>query len=71
VRKSQFNWLSPLFSVFIRSDTQKVAGQTAQDTVGSVRDGTRNIDNELGITEDLGARVIDGACIILKIFEPS
>jgi hypothetical protein len=36
-----------------------------EDTVEGVRDGTRNVDNEQGIIEDPGARVIDGAHVIL------
>jgi len=48
----------------IKVDNDKVHG--VQDTAEGVRDGTRNVDNEQGIIEDLGARVIDGAHVILS-----
>jgi hypothetical protein len=51
-------------SIKIKVDDDKV--HDAQDTVEGVRDGTRNVDNEQGIIEDLGARVIDGALVILN-----
>jgi hypothetical protein len=35
------------------------------DTVEGVRDGTRNVDNEQGIIEDLGAREIDSGANII------
>jgi hypothetical protein len=51
-------------SIKIKDDDDKVHG--LQDMVEGVRDGTRNVDNEQGIIEDIGARVIDGARVILK-----
>jgi hypothetical protein len=51
-------------SIKIKVVDDKVHG--VQDAVEGVRDGTRNVDNEQGITEDLGARVIDGPHIILN-----
>jgi hypothetical protein len=51
-------------SIKIKVDDDKVIG--IQDTVEGVRDGTRNVENEQGVTEDLGARVIDGAHVILN-----
>jgi hypothetical protein len=51
-------------TIKIKADDDKVCG--IQDTVEGVRDGTRNVENELGIIEDLGARVIDGAHVILS-----
>jgi hypothetical protein len=64
------------FSIFIWSDTEvdesirinvddeEVHG--IQDAVEGVQDDTRNVDNGQGIIEDLGARVIDGAHVILN-----
>jgi hypothetical protein len=46
-------------SIKIKADDNKV--HAVQDAVEGVRDGTRNVDNEQSIIEDLGARVIDGA----------
>jgi hypothetical protein len=51
-------------SIKIKVDDDKVYG--VQDTVEGVRDGTRDVENERGIVEDLGARVIDGAHVILN-----
>jgi hypothetical protein len=51
-------------SIKIKDDDDKVHG--VQGTIEGVRDGTRNVDNEQGIIEDLGARVIDGAHVILN-----
>jgi hypothetical protein len=48
----------------VDNDNDKAHG--VQDTVEGVRDGTRNVDNEQGIIEDLGARFIDGAHTILN-----
>jgi hypothetical protein len=50
-------------SVKIKDDDDKVHG--VQGTIEGVRDGTMNVDNEQGIIEDPGARVIDGAHVIL------
>jgi hypothetical protein len=47
----------------IKVDDDKEHG--APGTIEGVRDGTRNVDNEQGIIEDTGARVIDGAHVIL------
>jgi hypothetical protein len=46
------------------NDDDKVHG--VHDAVESVRDGTRNVDSEQGIIEDLGSRVIEGAHVILN-----
>jgi hypothetical protein len=51
-------------SIKIKVDDDKVYG--VQDTVEGVLDGMRNVDNEQGIIEDLAARVIDGAHVILN-----
>jgi hypothetical protein len=53
-------------SIKIKVDDDKVYG--VQDTVEGVLDGlgTRNVDNEQGVIEDLAARVIDGAHVILN-----
>jgi hypothetical protein len=51
-------------SIKIKVDGDKMHG--VQDTIEGVRDGTRNVDNEQGIIEDLGARVIDGTHAVLK-----
>ena len=37
-----------------------------QDTVEGAREGTRNVDNEQGTIEHLGARDLDGAHVILN-----
>ena len=47
-----------------RADERKA--NVVQDTVDDFRDGIRNVDNEQGITEDLGTRVIDGTYVILE-----
>jgi hypothetical protein len=71
VRKSQFNWLlfSP-FTMSLWSDAENAAGpsQMANDVdtapvigLSTVPGATRNVDNEKGIREDIGARFIDGA----------
>lgn len=51
-------------SIKIEDDNDKAHG--VQNTAEGVRDGTRNVDNEQDIIEDLGARVIDGAHAILN-----
>jgi hypothetical protein len=51
-------------SIRINADDDKVHG--VQDTVEGVRDGTRNVDSEQGIIEDLGSRVIEGPNAILN-----
>ena len=51
------------------SDAENAASQTANDldTAPVPRaDGTSNVDNEQGAIEDLGARVIGGAHVILN-----
>jgi hypothetical protein len=53
-------------SIRIKVDDDKL--YSVQDTVKGVRDGTRSVDNEQGIIEDLGARVIDGAHVVLNQF---
>jgi hypothetical protein len=45
-------------------DDDKVHG--VPDTVETVRDGTRDVDDEQGIKIDLGARVIDGAHVTVN-----
>ncbi|KAN0118303.1 hypothetical protein V8E52_005279 [Russula decolorans] len=45
-------------SIKIKVDDDRV--HSVQDTVEGVRDGTRNVENEQGIIEDLGARATDG-----------
>jgi hypothetical protein len=50
-------------SIKIKDDDDKV--HDVQDTDEGVRDGTRNVDNEQGIIEDLEARVIYDAYVIL------
>jgi hypothetical protein len=51
-------------SIKIKVDDDRV--HSVQDTVEGVRDGTRNVENEQGIIEDLGARATDGAHAILN-----
>jgi len=51
-------------SIKIKVDHNKV--YDVQDRVEGVRDGTKNVDDEQGIIEDLGARVIDSAHVVLN-----
>ncbi len=51
-------------SIKIKVDHDKV--YDVQDTVEGVRDGTKNVDDEQCIIEDLGARVIDSAHVVLN-----
>ena len=54
------------------SDAENAASHTPNDvdmntvTIELVQDGTRNVDNEQGIIEDLEARDIDSAHVILN-----
>jgi hypothetical protein len=51
-------------SIQIRVDDGKVLG--VWDTIEGVRDGTTNVDKEQDIIENPGARVIDGAHVVLN-----
>jgi hypothetical protein len=46
-------------------DLSTVPGADESREIKVDDDGTRNVDNEQGIIEDTGARVIDGAHVIL------
>jgi hypothetical protein len=51
-------------SIKLKDDHDKVYG--VQDTVEGVREGTKNVNDEQGIIEGLGARVIDSAHVVLN-----